>query len=114
MKTLMWSLVAQLAIVGMVTAQTKDPWIGRRVFTQFGAVLKVGNNVVDDEGRTASLTVSGHEWKSSRVYRVEHVNGKWLWLQDEKSGTSGWVDSRYVMRHEQAIDFYTNEIKVDP
>jgi len=103
-----------LAMVGLAVAQEKDPWIGKRVFTQFGAVLKVGKNVVDDEGRTASLAASGKDRQISRVYRVEHTNGEWLWLRDEKSGASGWVQSRYVIPYEQAIDFYTSQIRSNP
>lgn len=112
MKTpLMCCVAAYLAMVGWADAQTKDRWIGRRVFTQFGTVLKVGNVVVDDEKRTDNLRVSGHDVRASRVYRVEHVNGEWLWLQDEKSGVSGWVQSRYVIPYEEAIDHYTNLIR---
>ena len=117
MKTrMLWCAAALLTTVGvgLANAQTKDPWIGKRVFTQFGTVLKVGNQVVDDEGRTTSLTVSGHDRNKSRVYRVEHVNGEWLWLQDEKSGVSGWVQSRFVIPYEQAIDYFTNQIRANP
>ena len=92
----------------------ESPWIGKRVFTQYGTVLKVDNNVVDDEGRTASVTSSGKDRRSARVYRVEHTNGEWLWLQDEKSGICGWVQSKYVIPFDQAIDFYTNQIRANP
>ena len=94
--------------------RANDPWIGQRVFTQFGTVLKVNNNVVDDEGRTASVNASGKDRKTSRVYRVEHVNGEWLWLQDETSGIAGWVQSKYVIPYDQAIDHYTDQIRANP
>ena len=111
---MIWCVAAHLAMVGLANAQAKDPWIGKRVFTQFGTVLKVGNNVVDDEGRAASLASSGHDRNVSRVYRVEKTNGDWLWLKDEKSGISGWVRTAYVIPYEQAIDFYTNRIRAKP
>ena len=107
-------MAAILAMVGLAQAQAPDPWIGKRVFTQYGTVLKVGNQVVDDEGRSASLTASGKDRSISRVYRVEHVNGELLWLKDEQSGASGWVQSKSVIPYEQAIDFYTNQIRANP
>jgi tetratricopeptide (TPR) repeat protein len=115
MKTaLTWLLAAYLSHSAVAQAQDKEPWIGRRVFTQYGTVLKIGNNVIDDEGRAASLKASGNESRVSRVYRVEHVNGEWLWLQDEESGISGWVQTKYVIPYEQAVDHYTNLIRANP
>ena len=35
-----------------------DPWIGQRVITRSGTVLKVGSRVVDDEKRTATRALS--------------------------------------------------------
>src|SRR5438309_11960066 len=93
-------LAAHLITVGLANAQEKDPWDGRRVITQFGTVLRVGNQIVDDEGRTASLVVSGSDRKLVRVYRVVQTNGEWLWLKDEKSGSSGWVQAGFVIPFE--------------
>jgi tetratricopeptide (TPR) repeat protein len=45
---------------------------------------------------------------------VEHFNGEWLWLQDEKSGVAGWVQSKFVIPYEQAIDNYTDLIRGNP
>ena len=99
---------------GSLNAQQADSWIGKRVFTQYGTVLKVGNAVVDDEGRTTSLTITGKDRSVSRVYRVERVNGEWLWLKDETTGIAGWVQARQVIPYEQAIDHYTNLIRSNP
>ena len=52
--TKMWRYVLNLAVLFTacsVHAQEVSPWIGKRVFTQYGTVLKVGSAVVDDEGR---------------------------------------------------------------
>ena len=111
---IMWCVAAPLMMAGLANARADDPWIGKRVFTQFGTVLRVGNQVVDDEGRTTSLTVSGRDRAIGRVYRVEQVNGEWLWLQHEKSGVAGWVKSAYVIPYEQAVEFYTNQIRANP
>jgi tetratricopeptide (TPR) repeat protein len=115
MKTLMLlCLVAHLTMVGLANAQEKATWLGRRVFTKYGTVLRVGGRVVDDEGRTASLRSSGRERAITRVYRVEGIQGEWLWLQDEKSGISGWVRSRFVIPYERAVDYFTNHIRANP
>src|ERR1700733_8101434 len=98
MKTrLLFFVAAPLPMVGSADAQDKDPWIGKRVFTQYGTVLKVGDVVVDDEGRGADLLASGRQRRDCRIYRVEHVKGEWLWLQDEKSGAAGWVQAIQVI-----------------
>ena len=107
-------LAAHLTMATLANAQEKDPWIGQRVFTQYGAVMKVGNDIVDDEGRSRSLAVSGHDRAEERLYRVEHVNGDWLWLKDEKSSKAGWVDRRWVVPYDQAVEFYTARIRANP
>ncbi len=115
MKTpLMSCVAAALTIVGLANAQTKDPWIGKRVITHYGTVLRVGNQVVDDETRGTHLNVSGRDRKLVRVYRVEQVNGNWLWLKAEKEGLAGWVQSAYVIPYDQAIDYYTDQIRANP
>ena len=115
MKSLFVRLVmVYLTMVGVTQAQTKDPWTGKRVFTQYGTVLKVGDVVVDDEKRTDNLRVNDHDRVLCRVYRVEHVKGEWLWLQDEKSGIAGWVQTKYVIPYEQAIDYYTTFLRSNP
>jgi hypothetical protein len=92
MTTLLMPFV--LAYLGMVTlanTQTPDPWIGKRIFIQFGAILQTGDGVLDDEKRSDNIAVLGKDRKSGRVYRVEHTKRVWHWLQDENSGASGWV-----------------------
>ena len=106
--------VASMMLASASLGQEKDPWIGKRVFTQFGTVLKVGNDVLDDQGRTASIETSGHDRNISRIYRVEHKKGEWLWLKDENSLVAGWVQTRYVIPYEQAIDYFTTQIRANP
>jgi tetratricopeptide (TPR) repeat protein len=78
---------------------SSPPPIGTRVVIKAGAVLKLGNRVVDTG-------------KAHHIYTVERVNGTWLWLI---SGTvSGWAQAADVVPFDQAIDLYTGEIKRDP
>ncbi|HMB04412.1 MAG TPA: tetratricopeptide repeat protein, partial [Isosphaeraceae bacterium] len=67
--------------------------------------------VVDDEKRQASP--GGGERKIQRVYRVQKVDGPWLWLAAESRGSSGWVQAEQVVPIDQAIDYYTNEIRAN-
>ncbi len=108
-------LLAVLALLPLPgVGQTNSSWIGQRVITHYGAVFKIGNQVVDDEKRDTNLAVSGHDRNSFRVYRVEHVNGGWLWLKAEKEGVEGWVQAEYVIPYSQAIDYFTTQIRANP
>ncbi len=92
-----------------------DGWVGKRVITQFGAVLtdpRTGK--LDDSGRAKSMTISGHDRADFRTYTVEHVNGNWLWLHDEKGSAEGWVDASWVVPFDQAVDFFTARIRANP
>ena len=107
-------LLAAPALTSPRFAQTKDPWIGRRAFLQFGGVLKVSDTIVFDQGRTTSLQVSGHDRRAVKVYRVEHANGESPWLHEEGTGVAGRVQSKYVVPCEQAVEFYTDQIRANP
>ena len=52
--------------------------------------------------------------QTSRIYRVEQVNGPWLWLKAEEEGASGWTRAAEVIRYDQAIDYFTNQIRANP
>ena len=107
-------LLAALVVPFSVFGQDNSGWIGQRVITHFGAVLQIGNQVVDDEKRSTNLPVSGKDRRVFRVYRVEHVNGHWLWLKAEKEGIEGWVKAEFVIPYDQAIDYFTNQIRSNP
>ena len=87
-------------------------WVGKRIILQFGSVLKVGNQVVDNQKLKAS--VSGGLKQTSRIYRVERVDGPWLWLKAEGEGTAGWIRAAEVVLYDQAIDYFTNQIRSNP
>ena len=95
-------------------ATSRDTWIGQRVFTRFGTVLKVGGQIADDERISENLAASGQHRREVRVYRVEQTNGSWLWLKYEKKGISGWVQSANVIPYDQAIDYYTSQLRSNP
>ena len=69
-------------IVALAQQPAENSHVGKRVITQFGTVLKVGNQVVDDEGRGKALA-RGKNQRVFRTYTVEQVNGHWLWLVAE-------------------------------
>jgi tetratricopeptide (TPR) repeat protein len=112
----MWRafLLATLIVPTSVFGQDNSGWIGKRVITHYGAVLQIGNQVVDDEKRSTNLTVSGNDKRLFRIYRVEHVNGSWLWLKAEKEGVEGWMKAEFVIPYDQAIEYFTNQIQANP
>jgi tetratricopeptide (TPR) repeat protein len=93
--------------------QDNGGWVGKRVITKVGAVLMVGNQVVDDEDFIKNLARGRFEL-SFRVYRVEHVNGPWLWLVAEQAVARGWVETSDVVPYEHATEYITAEIRANP
>jgi tetratricopeptide (TPR) repeat protein len=112
----MWRafLLAALVVPTSAFGQENSGWIGKRVITHYGAVLQIGNQVVDDEERSTNLAISGKARSILRVYRVEHVNGNWLWLKAENRGVEGWVKAEFVIPYDQAVDYFTNQIRANP
>jgi Tfp pilus assembly protein PilF len=91
-----------------------NPWIGKRIITRYGTVLRVGGQVVDDEKRSVNLALSGRDRRAFRIYRVQQTKGPWLWLVAEVEGVSGWVKIGDVIPFDQAIDNFTAEIRANP
>ena len=83
------------------------------MITEYGTVLQVGNQVVDDEGRGKNLA-RGKDQEVFRIYKVEQANGPWLWLVAEGSGVKGWAPAANVIPLDQAIDHFTNLIRANP
>jgi Tfp pilus assembly protein PilF len=101
-----------LIIAALLVGQ--GDWVGQRVITKVGTVLQVGRTVVSDEGRSRDFAVSGHDPRIFCVYRVERVNGPWLWLTAEREGAEGWVRVENVIPFDRAIDYFTSEIRANP
>ena len=70
-----------------------------RSFHSLGFKLKVGNQFIDLKGKI-------------ETYRVEQVNGPWLWLYSTQ--LNGWALADHVVPVEQAIEFFTNYIRSYP
>jgi tetratricopeptide (TPR) repeat protein len=103
-----------LILALVVTGASDQDWVGKRVITKHGTVLKVGKAVVDDAKRSTDLAISGHDRGVFRVYRVERVNWPWLWLKDERGVAEGWAKIENLVLYDQAIDYFTNEIRANP
>jgi tetratricopeptide (TPR) repeat protein len=76
-------------------------WVGKQVVIRDGAVLRVGDQVV-------------REFVDLHVYRVNQTNGDWLWLNDEENGVKGWVKTESAIPMDQAIAYFSAEIKATP
>ncbi|MDR3623357.1 MAG: tetratricopeptide repeat protein [Paludisphaera borealis] len=112
-------LVLALAVLGgpstspAQTAPAADTWIGRRVITKYGTVLRVDGKPVDDEGR-GKYQARGKEFRDFRIYSVEQVDGASLLLADEDSRAKGWGHAGDVIPFDQAIDYISGLIRADP
>ena len=112
----MWRAFLLVALVfqSSLFGQDYSGWIGKRVITRYGTVLRIGNTVVGDENRQKLTSASGKDSAEFFVYRIDQVNGPWLWLTEETRGTQGWVKIENVIPYDQAIDYFTNEIRASP
>ena len=72
-----------------------DPWIGKEVFRKDGAKAKIGSKEIDFKLIPFPAT-------------VEDVDGEWLWL------SRAWVRKSDVFLTEQALDFYTEQVRKHP
>jgi tetratricopeptide (TPR) repeat protein len=106
-------MAVTLASSASAQTQAEIGWIGKRVITTYGTVLRVGDQVVDDAGRAKNLA-RGKEQQAFRIYRVEQVKGPWLWLVAEGSGVKGWAPAANVILFDQAIEYITNRIRANP
>ena len=75
-------------------------------------MLRIGKAIVDDD--TGPHEPTSARWKDRRIYRVEHANGPWLWLQDEESSAAGWVRAEWLVLYDQAIEYFMNELRANP
>src|ERR1700722_19857533 len=98
-RTIPTCLLASFLFASMSAAQELSPWVGRKVVTKSNTPLKAGNRTID-EGRVF------------RVYKVEQVEGDCLLLA---AGTVlGWVRTDDVVSFDQAIDYFTQQIRSNP
>ena len=78
-------------------------WLSKRVVEKIANFkLRIGSQDVEGSGKTIE------------VYRVEEVNGDWLWLKAEGKGLGGWAKTNEVVPVERAIEYFTNHIRSCP
>jgi tetratricopeptide (TPR) repeat protein len=87
-------------------------WVGQRVILKRNAVLKVGEQVVDDPDREALS--SGGQRAVLRTYRVERENGPWLWLVPDSEGVPGWTKAANIVPTEGAMAYLDDETRAHP
>ena len=95
----MWRTIPALAVLLIAQVSQADDapsWIGVKVVLMPQTPLRIGGQIVDDGS-------------SSRSYTVRQVHGDWLWLVSTR--TSGWVRSDRVVRLDQAVTYFTEQIE---
>jgi tetratricopeptide (TPR) repeat protein len=94
-----WGLMAFAPGDSLAQQPVGNDWIGKRVVPKYQDFkLKIENQVIDPK------------WIAT--YRVEHVNGPWLWLYATQ--LHGWALADQVVPVEQAIEFFTDYIRSNP
>ncbi len=105
-----FAMALVLAAIGLLSwagspaihaAQVHDGWIGKRVMERHARFhLKIESRIIDP--------------KAFATYRVERVNGSWLWLVSEGHTPSGWVPADQVVAVDEANEFFTDCIRANP
>ena len=93
------ALLACLILASAAQGQAQGPKVGMKVVTRYTRPLRVDERVVDD-GSTF------------RVYTVDRLDGESVRLVSGSVG--GWVAASDVLPLDEAIDFYTAEIRDNP
>jgi tetratricopeptide (TPR) repeat protein len=93
-----WGLMAFAPGASLAQQAVGNDWIGKRVVPKYrGFTLKIENQVIDP--------------RTIETYRVEQVNGPWLWLYARQ--LNGWALTDQVVPVEQAIEFFTDYIRAN-
>ena len=92
-------VLSLLVLPHLVVAQETSSWIGQKVVTKYGYSIKIGDRVVEKQN-------------FFHVYTVQRANGDRLLVVSDS--VEGWIPASQVVRFDQAIDFYTQEIKANP
>jgi tetratricopeptide (TPR) repeat protein len=93
-------LIAPKAVVAQ--QPTHKNLVGRRVVQRSNDfTLHIEDDVIDRK-------------RVIHFYRVEQENGPWLWVRADGNGFSGWALYDQVVAVEDAIGFFTDQIRDDP
>ena len=90
-------VLLMLVLPHLVLAQETSSWIGQKVVTKYGYSIKIGDRVVEKQN-------------FFHVYTVQRANGDRLLVVSDS--VEGWIPASQLVRFDQAIDFYTQEIKL--
>ena len=89
-----WTIALGSLVLMLLTAfpaLADDSWVGKLVIQKDrDFALKVGSKVV---GRGDRM----------EVYRVEQLQGPWLWVKSDQSKLQGWVQADEVVPLDQAV-----------
>jgi tetratricopeptide (TPR) repeat protein len=104
-RTLLLALVGWNVLASQVASgqqPVRNPLVGRRVVQRFNAFnLHIENRIVDPR-------------RAIHFYRVEQVEGPWLWVKAEGNGLSGWALADHIVPVDEGIDFFTEQIRNSP
>ena len=99
-------LVIALGPVG--PAEGAEPEAGSSSLLNRRVVQKENNFTLHIEDRVVDRGRVIH------IYRVEQVNGPWLWIRSESNGFRGWALADRVVPVEDGIAFFSNQIEANP
>ena len=92
------SVLAVLLVVPHLVIAQASSWVGQKVVTRYDYPVKIGNQFVEKQN-------------AFHVYTVTKVNGDLLWVVSGR--IEGWLPASQAILLDQAIDFYTLEIKAN-
>lgn len=96
-----WRAVVVLFLaIAASGAGPADSWIGQNVIV----------NSPDVHPRIGTQDVDGG--KDFRIYRVELVQGEWLWLASGE--VRGWIQAQAAIPYARALDVLTEQIRSNP
>jgi tetratricopeptide (TPR) repeat protein len=111
--SLLFASLASWLLVGAVNRVAESPWVGKKVLTTFGAVLRPGGAAAGDP--TQERKTQENDRNTMRFYRVEQSNGPWLWVVSTSDGAQqGWVKVSEVVGLDQAINEYSLQVRLHP
>ena len=92
-------VLSLLVLPHLVVAQETSSWIGQKVVTKYDYSIKLGDRIVPSRMDSTFTLCSGPNGD-----RLLVVSGS----------VKGWIPASQVVRFDQAIDFYTQEIAASP
>ena len=105
MHLIVFGLAFSPLVAAQVPANPKadHEWIGKRVVQKVAKLtLRINDEPIENAG------------EAPRIYRVEQVDGPSLLLQSESQGKSGWASALDVIAVEEAVDFFSQKIRLEP